>query len=387
MPADPAQLSLLFREPVHDDSHWDDPACFLSRPNFACVSHEPLSIKRHPTVSIRDPAHQTGCEESSWHASLEGLVPTGSDLYRHGPVGRCVEIQLPPSRRQRGCAPPFVEICHLPPDCGEACVNTGYPQVLFMLAWRRVVEVPWRGAPSMDFGSGRSCRLVVLLVWQAAVDTDTPWWMYAAVGVVTFVGAAFQAWDAERERASRAEGRLNAIHQARPSVALQLLVDEFYLLLEVRNDGVQGLFSATIETDGGGNGPLQPMPAIWDLTDSHQPVEIPQGAFARLRIASVDEERRYFTTPDGDVLEPDYGWKVYYHKLPGHRGWYGGRRDLDEPDADWLTVRVVVRSQPQLDGGFSVKQIRLVGRHAIDTDSGERYDPRVMVMDDYEEQY
>jgi hypothetical protein len=56
-------------------------------------------------------------------------------------------------------------------------------------------------------------------------------------------------------------------------VALQLLVDGASLLVEVRNEAAPGLFSATVETDGGDGGPPPPMPATWALTDSHRPVQ------------------------------------------------------------------------------------------------------------------
>src|SRR2546428_1458895 len=104
------------------------------------------------------------------------------------------------------------------------------------------------------------------------------------------------------------------------------------------------------------------MPEIWALTASHESYEIPRGTSARLRIATVDEERRYFTDPeDGSTIDPDYGWNLLYEQLAGHRGWHGGRRGLDEPDREWFTVRVAVRSQPELEDVFATKRIRLLG--------------------------
>jgi hypothetical protein len=210
--------------------------------------------------------------------------------------------------------------------------------------------------------------------------------MYALVAVGTFIGAAFEAWKAESIRADRAQAKLDAADTHRPSAVLRPMVAGQLLLVEVRNDGADGVFRATIETDGGGNGPLEPMPAIWDLTDSHEPVEIPQGTSARVRIGTIQEEHRPFWTPDGEEIGPDYGWDLSYHKLPGHRGWYEGRRDLDAADAEWFTVRVVVRSQPQLEGGSMSRQLRLIGRRAVDMDSNEQLAPRPIVVDDYYEE-
>lgn len=235
--------------------------------------------------------------------------------------------------------------------------------------------------------AGGTIVSVALLIWQAAGNPNVPGWLFAVVAIGTFVGAAFQAWNAERVRADRVQDELNAMERARPSAVLRPMIDGQRLLVEVRNDGADGVFRATIETDGGGAGPLEPMPAIWDLTDSHEPVEIPHGTWARIRVGTIHEERRPFWTPDGEEISPDYGWQLSYHKPPGHRGWNEGRRDLDAADAEWFTVRIVVRSQPQLEGGAVSRRLRLIGHRAVDVESREQFTPRPIVVDEYYEEH
>jgi hypothetical protein len=84
-----------------------------------------------------------------------------------------------------------------------------------------------------------------------------------------------------------------------------------FLLLEVRNHGATGTFTATIETIGGEGRQLQPMPAMWDLTDSHEPFEIPKDTAASLRTygcecigpaslagcSQLDLQRHFCSTP------------------------------------------------------------------------------------------
>jgi hypothetical protein len=100
--------------------------------------------------------------------------------------------------------------------------------------------------------AGGATVSVGLLIWQAVADADIPGWMYTLVAVGTFIGSAFEAWKAESVRADRAQAKLDAADTHTPSAVLRPMVAGHLLLVEVRNDGADGVFRATIETDGGG---------------------------------------------------------------------------------------------------------------------------------------
>jgi|SRR5688572_9118490 hypothetical protein len=229
--------------------------------------------------------------------------------------------------------------------------------------------------------TGGAVVAVGLMLWQAIGNATVPGWLYVLTATGAFIGAAFKAWKEERVRANGLQARIEAADRERPSAVLRPVVIGHSLLIEVRNDSADGLFRATIQTDGGWAGRLEPLPAIWDLTESHEPLEISRGETARIRIATVQEDHQTFYSPDGEEVGPDYGWDLSYHRPPGHRGWAAGRRALDAPDAEWFAVRIDVRSQPQLIDGPVWRRLQLVGRHAVDLASGERFTPRPIVSD------
>jgi hypothetical protein len=116
---------------------------------------------------------------------------------------------------------------------------------------------------------------VFVRFWPMVGEGNPPRWLFwTAVWVGLFL-ATFFAWREERKRAETATNQLKGYESLRPEAVLRLLVDGAWLLLEVRNDGATGQFTATIEADGGyGGRPLPPVPAVWDLTNNHHSVEL-----------------------------------------------------------------------------------------------------------------
>ena len=229
--------------------------------------------------------------------------------------------------------------------------------------------------------AGGAVVAVALLVWQQFGGPTIP-----ASIVATFLGlgvlvAAFFAWEDERRRADDAESALRALRQGRPEASTEIVLDDIYLCLQVRNTGAQGMFRATIETEDGVRG-LRPVPALWEQTMSSDPFEIGPGLSARLRVATLSEDRRTNIDDEGNEEPYTYGWSLLFSRPAGHRGWSGGRAPLEDATREWFTVRVVVTSNPEMQSGRTIKRLRFVARDAIDLDSGERHRPRLVVHED-----
>lgn len=220
---------------------------------------------------------------------------------------------------------------------------------------------------------------VLLMAWQQFGGPRIP---SAVVDVLVGVGvvvAAFFAWRDEWRRAERAENALRDATDGRPEAVLEVRVDTFHLCLDVWNTGAQGLFRATVETEGSGF--LRPLPAIWEQTNSADPFEIGRGLSGRLRLATLFEDRRFRTDDEGNELPESYGWSLFYTRPGGQPRW-SVNTPLDNATKEWFTLRVVVTSNPEMQSGRARKRLRFVGREVIDLDSAERHRPRHVVYDD-----
>jgi hypothetical protein len=220
---------------------------------------------------------------------------------------------------------------------------------------------------------------VGLMIWEKSGGPPMPGWLFGSLMGLAVLVAAFFAWREQWQRAEQAEGALRDATDGRPDAVLEVLEDGFHLCLDVRNIGAQGLFRATVETEGSGF--LRPLPAVWEQTNSAAPFEIGRGLSGRLRLATLFEDRRHRTDDEGNELPDSYGWSLFYTRPGGQPRW-SLSAPLENTTREWFTLRVVVTSNPEMQSGRAIKRLRFVGREVIDLDSAERYRPRHVVYDD-----
>lgn len=235
--------------------------------------------------------------------------------------------------------------------------------------------------------AGGTAVSVALMLWSAMSGREPAWWVYASVAAVSFVGASFGAWKAERARATLAEQALDQALAVKPVASLAFEISGFHICLRVTNTGAQGAFRAVLEAKA--RKMRLSAPAIWEHTVSHEPVVLGHLSSGRLKLAKFIEDRRtaYFED-SGDTLDPHVKWELQYFETPGFSFFTVGSSNLrdEEPKREWATVQVNVYSDPELRDRVASRTLRLVGRSGVDDDSGERLTPMVLVREEYDPQ-
>jgi len=206
------------------------------------------------------------------------------------------------------------------------------------------------------------------------------------VAIVLGLWAFFAAWREEHQKRLTAEQELDGIQNAAPLALLRIFVEGSRVMLSVTNDGAQGMFRVSMETEAGSVRVIRRTSAVWEETNSDHPILIVPTLSARVQLASIDEDHMTYRDNDGEETPHTWGWTI--NALSVGQGYKPGRlprQGLQEAGGDFCTLRVTVFSEPQMKGNFAVKRLRFTGREVIDLDSSERHRPTPIIFEDPDE--